>query len=166
MLNNFKILKKELTNTRLYCLVVEGREYTSLSVQIARSLEEAFFLAKREFVNKNPHLEEKLIGAKIGLFEVKELPELFFGSSLGNLTSPSIGIKKIEKNKISPYQPVEIKKDENLEKNKFIKFLIDNQNTEILEKNKNLFTDNEIKYVQEKITAKKTVKENKKNDSI
>lgn len=162
MLNNFKVLKKELTNTKLYCLVVEGREYTSLSVQLATSLEEAFFLAKRDFVSKNPHLEEKLIGAKIGLFEVKELPELFFGSNLGNLTSPSIGIKKIEKQ----YQPIEIKKDEKSEKNKFIKFLIDNQNTEILEKNKNLFTKNEIKYVQERITAKKALKENKKDDSI
>lgn len=163
MFNNFNILKKELTNTRLYCLVVEGREYTSLSVQLARSLEEAFFFAKREFVSKNPYLKEKLIGAKIGLFEVRELPELIFGSSLGNLTNSSTEIKRIEKKQD---QPIEIKKDEKLEKNKFIKFLIDNQNLEILKKNQNLFTENEIKYVQDKIAVKKTSKETKKDDSI
>ena len=44
------------------------------------------------------------------------------------------------------------------QKNKFIKFLIDNKNTEILEKNKDLFSENEIKYIKEKITESKSKK--------
>ena len=171
MFNNFKIFKKEVTNTKLYCLVVEGREYTSLSVQLANSLEEAFFLAKREFISKNPHLEEKLIGAKIGLFEIKEIPELFFGTKWRNMSNSSVGrnstlsemgIKKAEKQELTKTENVE--KDKMIEKNKFMKFLIDNSNTEILEKNKNLFTKNEIKYVEDKIADKETLKQKTKNN--
>lgn len=173
-------IQKSFVNKKIYSLLVEGRDYTFLSVQLAESLEEAFILAKKEFFKKSPGSEESMLGARIGLFEIKEIPELFFGqdiqqainsSDIRQVVSAIDELKKGEVQKNGELRNQDIKKKldvkpsegmtqemRSLEKNKFIKFLIDNKNTEILEKNKNLFTENEIKYIQEKIAENKNKK--------
>lgn len=146
---------KRLDNAKIYSLIVHGRKYTILSVQLAKSLEEAFYLAKKEFVDKNPQLGEDMVGAKIGLFEIREVADFLLGSEIKKMVFDS-GLTTAEKEKN------DLKEKDKKEKNKFIRFLIDSQNTEILHKNKNLFTENEIKYVEEQIAAKKILKDKNK----
>lgn len=155
MINIHKVLKG---NIKIYSLIIEGKEYTFLSTQLARSLEEAFAFAKNDFIRKNPNLEERMLGAKIGLFEIKELSELFFESGFAK---ENIFQKVKADNKEGEKLETKNKDNPNDQKNKFLKFIIDSKSTEILNKNKNLFTDNEIKYVQDKILLSNKEKENK-----
>ena len=110
-----------------------------LTIQIARSLEEAFVLAKKEFANKNTTLAQDIIGAKIVLFEIKEIPKL----SEERFKENSFNIYKDSKN-IENKTEIE-EEDKKFEKNLFIKYLINNRDKEILSKN------NEIKYIENEI---------------
>ena len=176
MINNINLIQKSFVNKKIYSLLVEGMDYTFLSVQLAGSLEEAFVLAKKDFFKKSPGSEGSMLGARIGLFEIKEIPELFFGQEVQHAIKSSDiqqvikSFRELEKNKSQKneeFKNQDIKKelkvrslteDVSYQKNKFIKFLIDNKNTEILEKNKDLFSENEIKYIKEKITESKSKK--------
>lgn len=148
------ILKKDMTGFKVYSLLIEGQSYTFLSIQLAKSLEEAFVLARSEFTAKNikTQNQELMVGAKISLFEIKEISELFLGTDFSNQKVNSLDQEKqkIEKNVSNLVQPKK-KQDDLSEKNKLIKFIIDGNSKEIFEKNKNLFTQNEIEYIQDKI---------------
>ena len=161
MISNINSIQKNFINKKIYSLIIEGVNYTFLSIQLAGSLEEAFILAQKEFINKNPDSVEKMIGAKIGLFEIKEIPELFFGPNVNNM------IKSLENNKQTILSRQKIlqpnrKINEISEKNKLMQSIVNNDD---LEKNKNLFNESEFKYLKDKIAAKGTLKQ-KNNDSI
>ena len=161
MISNINSIQKNFINKKIYSLIIEGVKYTFLSIQLAGSLEEAFILAQKEFINKNPDSVEKMIGAKIGLFEIKEIPELFFGPNVNNM------IKSLESNKQTILSRQKIlqpnrKINEISEKNKLMQSIVNNDD---LEKNKNLFNESEFKYLKDKIAAKETLKQ-KNNDSI
>ena len=96
-------------------------------------------LAKKEFANKNTTLAQDIIGAKIVLFEIKEIPKL----SEERFKENSFNIYKDSKN-IENKTEIE-EEDKKFEKNLFIKYLINNRDKEILSKN------NEIKYIENEI---------------
>ena len=71
--NNRRLMQK-----KIYALFLESNKTFFLSVQAAWSLEEAFSLAKLEFLKLNPFIkgQNSLDGAKIGLFAIKTIEEL------------------------------------------------------------------------------------------
>ena len=148
------MFKKNFVNTRIYTLLIEGDKYTFLSTQLAQSLEEAYALAKNDFIKKNPNNVDAMFGAKIGLFEIKKIHELFFGVENKQLIDSIEEFKKAEDRGCDLTQS-STKKIEISEKNKLMKFILDSKNKEIFEKNKNLFTETEVKYISDKLSENK-----------
>ena len=93
---------------RVYAILIESSKNFFLSVQYAYSLEEAFLLAKMEFIDQNIKIGKPntvLEGAKIGLFSIRTINDL-----LGDLDR----IPKMEGNSIYPIKeesPKELKLD-------------------------------------------------------
>ncbi len=155
--NNPKVYK-------VYGMLLEIRETLFLSIQYARSLEEAFNQAKLEFIRLNPPTvdgDNSLFGVKIGIFSIKNLNEMVHENKIYSekrLQNIALKHKKVEE-KIEKQirKPVEIKrvelKPEEI-KNIIMREIVTRKDPEMLEKNKHMFNDNEMQYLKDKLKNK------------
>ena len=112
MTPRIEITKKE--PKKVYALLLESPSTTFLSVQYARSLEEAFALAKLEFEQQHlgmVGLDNPLMGSKIVLFAIKEVKELTMSPNL--LEKAQHDAKVMEE---EAYQRVEKERERDVEK--------------------------------------------------
>jgi hypothetical protein len=97
MLNNSKEVK-----AKVYGILIESNKNFFISVQYAYCLEDAFNLAKIEFIEQNEGIGNPiypLVGAKIGLFTIRELDSLEKDiAKIKNISSSSIYNIPEEKN--------------------------------------------------------------------
>lgn len=151
---------------KVYGMLLEIRETFFLSIQYAKSLEEAFNQAKLEFHRLNPPVEgadNSLLGAKIGLFAIKDVGQMIHENKVYNerqLERIALKHRKAEKKEElikEPKKPVEIKKvqlDPADVKNMIMREIVNKKDKKMLEEHKELFNDNEKKYLKEKIEGK------------
>jgi hypothetical protein len=158
----------KIVEPRIYALLLEAPEIVTLTLQTAYSLEEAFMLAKEEFEENNPHLiigtMSPLSGSKINLFTSKSLKEILLSKKNKKVKIKSVNITDL----FSPLQnlshrhmgytiPEEkvaektkgLKEKEN--KNFLMKEIIKTKDKKKLNRNKNKFNKEEIKYLREHI---------------
>lgn len=150
---------------KIYSMLLEIRETFFLSIQYATSLEQAFNQAKLEFLRINPPVsgvDNSLLGSKIGLFTIKNIDQLIHENKVYDdrqLQKIALRHHKIEKKeeKKEIKKPVEIKKvqlSQDDVKNMIMKEIITKKDKKILEEHKQLFNDNEIQYLTDKIEGK------------
>lgn len=150
---------------KFYGLLLEINELFFLSIQYAPSLEEAVGQAKFEFIKTNTQitdLKESLVAIRINLFTKKDLKQLIVEHKNFNnkdLEKIFIEHKKTEKEKAKKLikKPVEIKKIEITQeeiKNMIMKEIVTKKDKDLLKQHKDLFNDNERKYLIEKIENK------------
>jgi len=156
------ILKME-NNLKIYSLLLETKDQIYLSTQYTGSLEDAYALAKLEFEVLNPTMrgdKNPLIGSKIWLFTTKTADELF-RHEIRTPKSPMRfkRLKMEEAPTITQKPEVEdvSKKEGGLkfDKNYLMKKIIEDKNLKSLKKNKDLLTENDVKYVKDQIKKKK-----------
>ena len=138
-----------LREPKIFGLLIENQRTLFLSVQFSYSLEEAFLMAKQEFIIQNPKSEEKLLGAKISLFTIKNLNEMFFDSTnqpaiIKVEPDPVTHIPVLRKIQESPIAIVATKNDLMIK-------IIKNKDLGMLKKNKEQFSSQELKYIREHI---------------
>lgn len=164
--------KNNLTEKlKVFGLVVESQGLAYLSIQYATSLEVAFALAKLEFEKSNPEQfgeKNPLIGGKISLFTSKTMENLINEGSVW-IDKMLDYKKKAEKDikntlKAPPKDPTpqalplpkkKVQLDPAEVKNMLMKVIIEKKDLEKLNKNKHLFTKNDIKYMKDKISKPK-----------
>jgi hypothetical protein len=150
---------KRTIEPKVYALLLKSPETIFLSIQYTYSLEEAFVLAKLEFEKQNPARTgwlNPLMGAEIGLFTIKTVRELT--STLRPPQNDTV-MRKPEAPApaaVNPTQePPEVQKIKLLltqkEKNSLMKEIIDTKDLDKFQKNKQIFSDVEIKYIKGKL---------------
>lgn len=152
---------------RVYGMLLEIRDTFFLSIQYATSLEEAFNQAKLEFHRLNPPVagtDNSLLGAKIGLFTIKEVDALVHENKVfkeRQLERIALKHKKVEqqeeKVKIESKKPVEVKKmqlDPGDVKNLIMKEIVTKKDKKLLELHKALFNTYETQYLVDEIEKK------------
>ena len=167
-------------NLKIYSLLLEIRDSTFLSVQMAPSMEEAFAQAKLEFQMIHPSfgINESMSGIKIGLFLFKtekelieehedfiqkrkefdkmqkeEWGEILFGEhrkAPAKKHKPVMSLDKEVKVKI-PDTEETLKKQKNL----LMKEIIENKDFQLFEMNKKVLSNSEIKYIEARILEDK-----------
>lgn len=152
-----------INNRKVYALLIEARDAIFLSAQYATSLEQALAQAKKEYQRIN-HLPDMtgLDGAKIGLFTIKTVNELVDEnknfkedlSKLEGILPMVVNPIPINKTKITINPEIEqlieaSKKDTPENKNKLMKKIINSKDFKMFEENKELFSKNEVKYIEE-----------------
>ena len=162
-----------INNKKIYALVIEARDAIFLSAQYSTSLEQALAQAKEEYKRINKITDDSgLNGAKISLFTMKTVDQLInenksFKEDPNNregmlltplepipvLTPPAF-MDNINKTKIEINPEIDklmeiAKRDSPENKNKLMKKIITNKDPKMFEENKELFSKNEIKYIEE-----------------
>ena len=138
-----------------------------LTVQYVSSLEEAFNQAKLEFNRINPPapgLENAVMGAKIGLFGIKEVDQMihehkvYDSKKLEKIVQKHRNAEKIEHPEIkASKRKVEIKKIQLTQeevKNMIMREIVNKKDKKIFEEHKELFNENERQYLTDKIEGK------------
>lgn len=160
-----KMINKEpqLTEPKVFALLIEFGDTNFISVQSAFSLEEAFILAKLEFESiQEQMLEQRRIAPKTGVakislfasktvYELNNPPEVNLTAEEGERIKRTVDtIKKIdEKEKKEKENNKEtIEKKNYREKNELMAKIIDSKNKDMLEENKHLLTESEIKFIE------------------
>ena len=161
---------------KIYALFLESKQTFFLSVQAAWSLEEAFSLAKLEFLKMNPFVrgQNSLEGAKIGLFAIKSIDELnaqteevaieesrIMKDPLGGPMSEMLdfferemdGPAKRKGPRFESISPIPIKADldKNEMKNALMQKIVNNKDAQLFEDNKDMFTKAECDYLKKKL---------------
>lgn len=146
---------------KIYGMLLEVRDTFFLSIQYAISLEEAFSQAKLEFLRLNPptsSIENSLMGSKISLFTIKNIDQVIHEHKVFNnrqLEKIVLKQKKIEMKENK--KKVEIKKIQITQeeiKNMIMKEIVIKKDKNLLKQHKELFNENEKKYLTEKIENK------------
>lgn len=149
-----------INGDKVYGMLLEVKDVFFLSIQYAKSLEQAINQAKLEFFRINPPVDKnQIIGFKVELFTVKNVNDLVKEK---NTYSDKLLIQTAEKhrkveNKEEIKKPVEVKKvlfNPVEMKNIIMKEIITKKDKNLLEVHKELFTENEKKYLIEKINKK------------
>lgn len=169
---------RRIVMKKVYALMLKSERTYFLSVQAAYSLEEAFDLAKREFVDMNPvrRGNNSLEGAEIGLFAIKTLDELSkmpdptFKQENSQIQAesrkePKLGSMldffedEFEKRgtkyeSIVPAKPKEKKMveiDAKDAKNMIMKEIVDKKDRELFEQNRGMFSAAECAYLEKRL---------------
>lgn len=157
---------KDKITLKLYGMLLEIKDTYFLSMQYAKSLEDAINQAKLEFIKINPPVpgaENSLIGLKLGLYTIKTIDTLMHESK-------TYDFKRLRKVPLTQPKPIimdESVKEPSLEapikkieispaeiKNMIMKEIMDKKDMKMLEQNKNIFNDNEVKYMKGHIKKK------------
>jgi hypothetical protein len=148
-------------------MLIEARDVIYLSIQYASSLEEAFVQAKAEYMRIN-HISgdnNPLAGAKIGLFSMKTINEIIsenkdFKKDISKKGEEGFILRKDDElvapptlnvNNAEPTHVVVKKEDLAMTKNELMKNIIERKDLGLLEENKVLFSENERKYIMERL---------------
>ena len=159
---------KRTMEPKVYGLLIEFEGTIFLSIQYAYSLEDAYIMAKLEFNKQNPDkllTGNSLLGAKIGLFAIKELKVLTANPKLVPIKAEdkikdlakifdsfAETIKPVDQLAIpSPEKPEEVKVAPTSIKNDLMKAIIKNKDRVMFEESKKLLTKAEQQYIEERI---------------
>jgi hypothetical protein len=146
---------------KVYALFLETKGMTFLSVQLAVSLEEAFSLAKMEFVRTSNAMGEPkrgrgIAGAKIGLFTIKAIDDLMeeteeFRQAYGEAKDIIRGRKndKIVSEAMKRIStPMAKAVEPTVDKNKLMKEIIETKDKGLYELNRSKFSKQEQAYIR------------------
>lgn len=149
-------------NKKVYGMLLEIRDTFFLSVQYAESLEEAVSQAKLEFFRINKSKDNSvLLGLKVGLYTIKNAKDLvqehitYNDKDLQKIVLKHQKVERQEQKEIK--KPVEIKKVELSPidvKNMIMREIVLKKDKKILEQHKDLFNENDIQYLTEKLESK------------
>lgn len=172
MSKNERIIKR-----RVYSLLLESNKFSFLSIQYAFTLEEAIYLAKEEFKKESPQnkfllnietIKLSLYSSKTieDLNSIVELQEAKYNSSVLDSKEVKSLSDDIDKMFDTLDKELTINEDKigdqiattknalegvKVEKNVLIKKIIDENNKELFEKNKAIFSANERKYIMKRL---------------